>query len=262
MAETNDQQDKLVRAGTLNTALQGVRERVYTRTETDAIIKENGLSDFQRKYLEGIEETAVKSKMVVAVTLSPASKETDGTATAITVTATVKYDNVPVDAEVTGKDGLVFTKQSTGTYRVTTSYPVPTNDNGSNTKSYGCSATYDLNGTKITKDASATFTLYSQVAILQTAGTDKPTEAQIKAAANKRRQVTGTYDIPVTAGQYVWLCVPKGLSQIKDIKSSGFGVPFEAAVSVVVSVGSQSVSYQCYRISGAPQSSPMSVVIS
>ncbi|MBD5199402.1 MAG: hypothetical protein HDS83_03305 [Bacteroidales bacterium] len=260
MAETKER--KLVDEEVLTSVVTAIRENVYTRKEHDEDIKTAGLTPWQKEYLEGIEETEVKSKMAVAVSLSPASKETVGTETAITVTATVKYDNVLVDAEVAGKDGLVFTKKSTGTYTASVSYPVPTNDNGSNTKSYGCSATYDLEGTKITKDASATFTLYSQCAILQTAGTALPTEAQIKAATNKRRAITGTYDISVTPGQYVWLCVPKGLTQIKDIKSSGFGVPFETAQTVAVNVGTQTVSYQCYRISGAPQSSPMSVVIS
>ena len=256
-------EDRPVREKTLKKVVKTMRDVMYNRKEVDEKVdKVLGLSTWQKEYLEGIQDAEVKSKMAVAVSLSPASKETVGTETAITVTATVKYDNVLVDAEVTGKDGLVFTKKSTGTYTASASYPVPTNDNGSNTKSYGASATYDLNGTKITKEASATFTLYSQCAILQTAGTALPTEAQIKAATNKRRQITGTYDIQVTAGQYVWLCVPKGLTQIKDIKSSGFGVPFEAAQSVSVTVGTQTVTYNCYRISGAPQSSPMSVVIS
>lgn len=261
MPESIDQ--KIVTEPVLTAALQEVRAHVNTKKENEDALKElNVLTPWQKEYLDGIQDAEVKSKMAVAVALSPASKETVGTETAITVTATVKYDNVLVDAEVTGKDGLVFTKKSTGTYTASASYPVPANDNGSNTKSYGASVTYDLNGTKITKEASATFTLYSQCAILQTAGTALPTEAQIKAATNKRRQITGTYDIQVTAGQYVWLCVPKGLTQIKDIKSSGFGVPFEAAQTVSVTVGTQTVTYNCYRISGAPQSSPMGVVIS
>ena len=255
--------DKLVTENTLEIALTAVREHVNTKKEDEeALQKLNVLTDWQKKYLEGVEDAEVKSKMAVAVALSPASKETAGTETAITVTATVKYDNVLVDAEVVGKDGLEFTKKSTGTYTASASYPVPANDNGSNTKSYGCSATYDLDGTKITKEASATFTLYSQCAILQTAGTTLPTAEQIKAATNKRRAITGTYDIPVTASQYVWLCVPKGLTQIKDIKSGGFAVPYEAAQTVSVTVGTQTVTYNCYRISGAPQSTPMSVVIS
>ena len=56
--------------------------------------------------------------------------------------------------------------------------------------------------------------------------------------------------------------MPEGIGSVSKITSSGFAVPFEAAVNVSVAFGTQTVNFKCYRISGAPQTSPMDVNVS
>lgn len=219
------------------------------------------LSTWQQKYLSDLEEQEVKSKFAVTLAVSPASKEIDGTATSLTLTATVKYDGQPVEATLTSASGLTFTG-SNGTYKATTTYAKPTEKLGNYSKSYSVTAAYTHDGTAMSKDASANFSLYAQSRILQTAGTDAPTSAVIAAATVKRRGITGTYDIVTEKGKYVWLCVPQGLTGVTKITSSGFGVPIEDPVNVDVAFGTQTVTYRCWRVSGAPQVDKMSVVVS
>lgn len=245
-----------------------MNEKIVTESALEAFtvalkdeVATAGLSPWQQKYLENLEEQEVKGKFSVSLSASPASKEIDGTATSITLTATVKYDGKPVEATVTGKDGLTFTG-SGGTYRATATYAVPAQKKGTYLQNYGVTAAYTHEGTALSKDASASFTLYAQCRILQTAGTAAPAASVIAAATVKRRAITGTYDIATERGKYVWLCVPDGLTGVSKITSSGFGVPFEAAVNVDVPFGSQTVTYRCWRVSGAPQVDKMSVVVS
>lgn len=277
-----DIDNKIVRGAVMKAAFQDLREKVYTRTEVDGAIDARkfktvggeaitgegdipfpeALTEWQRNYLNKLQDDEVKSKFAVTLAVTPSSKESGGTPTALTLTATVKYGGTNVDATVTSKNGLTFTKSSTGVYTASTSYAVPTDKKGTHTQSYGVTAAYTRDGVAMSKDASATFSLYTQCRILQTASTAAPAATAIAAASNKRRAITGTYSIPVTPGQYVWLCVPLGLTMISDIKSSGFGVPYEAPVDVDVTVGTEVTTFKCYRIAGAPQSSPMNVAIS
>lgn len=56
---------------------------------------------------------------------------------------------------------------------------------------------------------------------------------------------SGSYSFSVGAGEYMWLCVPDGMT-IKSVKSSGFDVPMQpVAVVAVANKGN----YNCYRSS-------------
>lgn len=68
----------------------------------------------------------------------------------------------------------------------------------------------------------------------------------------------GSYDIAVAQGQYMWLCVPEGMT-INKVTSSGFAVPMEAAITVAAASG---VSYKCYRSSSTYVAGTVSIVIS
>ena len=225
------------------------------------------LTPWQRQYLADLEESEIKSKFGVQLTLSPSSYEIDGNPVRIELKARHTYDGKPVYAQVddTSGSGLLFATEDsplpTGVSVSSFLFQVPDEKKGSYTRTFSVRAGYTREGTLIQKTASATFTLYAQCRILQTEGTEAPAPATIAAAANKRRSISGTYDIPLTPGQYVWLCVPEGTGAVNTISSGGFAVPFEAAVSVDVPFGSQTVTYRCWRISGAPLDDSMRVTV-
>ena len=225
------------------------------------LLDKDALTPWQKAYLERLEEQEVRSKFAVAMSATPSSKEIDGTDTAVRLTVRPTYDGKGVDAVVTGKDGVVFSG-SGGVYTADVVWPAPTDTKGTYSKSWGAGVEYNLNGTMLSKDVSASVGLYAQCRVLQTAGTDAPAAEAIKSAVVKRRGITGSYDITVVPGQYVWLCVPDGLTGVSGVTSSGFGVPLEPPVSVTVAWGASRVLFRCWRVSGAPQSSPMSVVVS
>nr|DAP45298.1 MAG TPA: hypothetical protein [Caudoviricetes sp.] len=241
---------------------------IATPEDTDITItggSGSGLSDWQKEYLDDLEEQQQAGKFAVSLSASPASKEIDGTATTIQLTARATYDGQPVAASFLFADESELTfeaDQPTGTEKAEYVFAVPSGSAGQYSKSFQVTASYTSNGKVMNKSASATCTLYAQCRILQTAGTTAPTAAEITAATNRRRNITGSYQIAITPNKYVWLCVPEGIGSVSKITSSGFAVPFEAPVTVVVTFGAQTVNYRCYRISGAPQTSPMSVSIS
>ncbi len=225
----------------------------------------SGLTDWQKEYLDGLEEQQAASKFAVSLSVSPSSKEIDGTATTIQLTARATYEGQPVAATFSFANDSELTfeaDQPTGTEKAEYVFAVPSGSAGQYSKSFQATATYSRNGKTMSKTASASCTLYAQCRILQTTGTTAPTAALISAATNKRRNIGGTYDIQITPGQYVWLCVPQGVGNVNKITSGGFAVPFEQPETVAVAYGAQTVNYRCYRISGAPQTSPMSVSIS
>ena len=219
-----------------------------------------GLTPWQEQYLKGLEEQEVAAKFSASATATPSSKEIDGTDTDVVISVSPTFDGSPVEATVTSA-GLTFAK-SGNAYKATAPFPKPTGTSGYYTKSWPVKVTYTKDGKTMEKNLNPSFTLYSQCRILQTAGTTAPTAAEITAATNKRRNITGSYQITITPNQYVWLCVPEGIGSVSKITSSGFAVPFEAAVNVSVAFGTQTVNFKCYRISGAPQTSPMDVNVS
>lgn len=225
------------------------------------LLDKDALTPWQKAYLENLEEQEVRKKFAVAMSAAPASKEIDGTETAVRLTVRPTYDGKGVDAVVKGKDGVVFTG-SGGVYTADVVWGVPAETKGTYSRSWGAVVEYSLNGAVLSKDVSAAVGLYAQCRVLQTAGTGAPAAEAIKSAAVKRRSITGSYDISVVPGQYVWLCVPDGLAGVSGVTSSGFGVPLEPPVSVTVAWGAQKVLFRCWRVSGAPQSSPMRVVVS
>ena len=242
--------------------------RLPETTDTDYLTQVNkctggtgtGLTPWQEQYLKGLEEQEVAAKFSASATATPSSKEIDGTDTDVVISVSPTFDGSPVEATVTSA-GLTFAK-SGNAYKATAPFPKPTGTAGSYTKSWPVKVSYAKDGKTMEKNLNPSFSLYAQCRILQTAGTTAPTAAEITAATNKRRNITGSYQITITPNQYVWLCVPDGIGSVSKITSSGFAVPFEAAVNVSVAFGTQTVNYKCYRISGAPQTSPMDVNVS
>lgn len=121
-----------------------------------------------------------------------------------------------------------------------------------------CTYTDELG--KVEKTASASQTRYAPIKFLSSA--TQPTGAAIAAATQKqvKSAIKGDYSITFTKGEYVWVCVPAFLNAVK-FTSGGFGVPMEDPVTIPVTIGSSTVNYKCYRTTGAPQTSPMSLTI-
>lgn len=67
----------------------------------------------------------------------------------------------------------------------------------------------------------------------------------------------GTYSVAVTKGQYMWLCVPSGMT-ITKVTSSGFTVPMETAATVAVTGKGN---YNCYRSSSTYVAGTVNIVI-
>lgn len=225
-----------------------------------------GLTPWQQKYLQELEDKEFASKFSVSVSVNPSSKEMDGTATSVKITVRTTFDGKPVDATVSDTSGLElnYLSVSTGVYEAVHEIAAPcVDETGKMSRSFGVSASYTPEGgSGLTKSASASVQLYAQCRIMQTDSTEAPDGMEIATATNRRRNITGTYDIAVEPGKYVWLCVPSGIGSISKITSSGFAVPVEPPVEIKVPCGTATVRYRCWRISGAPQSSPMSVVVS
>lgn len=240
---------------------------IATPEDTDITISGgsgSGLTEWQEQYLKGLEEQEMAGRFAVTLSANPSDKETDGTATTIQLTARAAYDGQPVaaafsfanDSELTIEDS-----QLTGVRKASYVYPVPAARAGQYSKSFRVTASYTRNGRAMSKTATATFELYARARILQTAGTAAPEASAIAAASVRRTDIRGSYAVPIEAGRYVWLCVPSGAATIRSITSSGFAVPFEAPVTVAVAFGAQTVDYECYRLSGAPETNPMQITV-
>lgn len=225
-----------------------------------------GLTPWQQQYLQGLEDKEFASRFSVSVSVNPSGKEMDGTATSVRITVRTSFDGKPVDATVSDTSGLElsYLSVSTGVYEAVHEIAAPcVDETGKMSRSFGVSASYTPEGgSGLTRTGSASVQLYAQCRIMQTVTAEAPDGAEIAAATNRRRSITGTYDIPVEPGKYVWLCVPSGIGSVSKVTSSGFAVPVEPPVEIKVPCGTATVRYRCWRISGAPQSSPMSVVVS
>lgn len=101
----------------------------------------------------------------------------------------------------------------------------------------------------VTRNASATVSTYYPCYFGHTTktiivGTDvlSFSKQSIKSSPN------GTYSMSdISQGEYVWLCIPSNFN-INSVKSSGFSVPMEAAISVPVEGKGN---YKCYRTSSS-----------
>ncbi len=219
----------------------------------------DSLTPWQKDYLARQEEAERLSKMTATLSLSPAGTEYTGTAIEYTLTAGVKYDGKAASASVVGTtanlSGVAFTN-GVGKY----SYTPPTTSTGKETVSFTVKCTYTDDLGKVEKTASASQTRYAPIKFLSSAA--QPTGTAIAAATQKqvKSAIKGDYSITFTKGDYVWVCVPAFLTATK-FTSGGFGVPMEAPVTVPVTIGSSTVNYKCYRTTGAPQTSPMSLTI-
>lgn len=219
----------------------------------------DSLPPWQKDFLSRQEEAERLSKYSVALALSPGGSEFTGTAVEYTLTATVKYDGKAVGATVAGTSAnLSGTAFANGTAKY--AYTPPATSTGKESVAFSVKATYTDSLGSIEKSASASQTRYAPIRFLSSAS--QPTGAAIAAATQKqvKSAVKGDYSVAFTKGEYVWVCIPAFLTAVK-FTSGGFGVPMEAPVSVTVPVGSTDVTYRCYRTTGAPQTSPMSLTI-
>lgn len=220
-----------------------------------------GLTDWQKSYLDSLEAESMRQRFSLAVTVTPSSRELDGGyPSMLELKAVPKFDGAVVDAELSCSSVSEWLSRTNGCY-ADVSLIVKPDKKGLKTFTYTVTAKYVHEGTEIVKSASATFTLFAQCRIVQTAGTGVPDGTMIAASTQKRRQITGTYDLALEPGKYVWLCVPDGVGSISKITSSGFAVPFESPVSVDVQLGTETVMFRCWRLSGAPQVESMNVTI-
>lgn len=117
--------------------------------------------------------------------------------------------------------------------------------------------------TGVTKTASTSLT---EVYPMYFGGSAKTTLTSADVTALGKRPLATSPDtpkngteigIPVTGGQYLWLCVPDTMT-ITSIKSSGYGVPHESAAKVAVTGKGN---YNCYRTS-SPIGSTQTMMIS
>ncbi|MDE6278922.1 MAG: hypothetical protein K2M05_03020, partial [Paramuribaculum sp.] len=139
-------------------------------------------------------------------------------------------------------------------------YAAPNQSNGKESLSVSVKCVYTDDLGSIEKTASASQTRYAPIKFLSQDNT--PDSAAIVAATQKqvKSAIKGDYSITFTSKHYVWVCIPEFLTATK-FTSGGFAVPMEAPVNVNVTIGKTTVKYKCYRTSGMPQSSPMSLTI-
>jgi hypothetical protein len=69
---------------------------------------------------------------------------------------------------------------------------------------------------------------------------------------------SGSYNVSVGQGQYMWLCIPSNMN-INKVTSSGFDVPMETAATVAVDGKGN---YKCYRSSSQFNAGTVAIVVS
>ena len=240
---------------------KGLSTNDYTDEEKQKLadLGSKALTSWQQQYLKEQEQAERESKYVASMAMTPAGTEFTGAEVNYQLKVTARYDNKAVSVAVTptsaNLSGVNFTD---GAAQV--AFPAPATSNGKVTVSYSANASYTDEYGSLTKPVSASQTRYAPIKILSKATT--PTSADIVAATQKfvKAAVAGDYSVTLTPDVYVWICVPT-FTTPTSFTSSGFSVPMEAPVDVTVKIGSTDVTYRCYRTSGAPQSSPMSLKI-
>lgn len=218
------------------------------------------LTPWQRSYLERQESTERTGKYSVSLGLSPSATEFTGAAVALTLTVTAKFDGVKVAAEITPNtsnlNGITFAND-----KAEVIWPAPAISQGSVSVSYGVKAKYTDSDGSIEKTATASQTRYAPMRWVCKPSDSVPTSDEIKAGVKTvKSSAAGTYSIPFSQGDYVWLCIPAFMN-ISKVTSGGFDVPVEASQPAICRIGSCDVSYKCVRISGRPQTSPISLTI-
>lgn len=221
-----------------------------------------GLTQWQKSWLAQQEESDRQGKFYVGLVGSGVGQEYTGTALNALLQATVMFDGKRVDGTITGTtanlEGVTFGAGGSASAPLS----VPAASTGRVADVFTIRGDWDDGNGVLSKTASVTFTRYAPMRFLSKSGTDAPTPEEITAAAQKqvKGSIAGTYQIELTPGEYVWVCVPSFLTA-GGFTSGGFAVPMEAAVSVAVKIGGTTVTYRCHRTSGAPTKSPMSLTI-
>lgn len=180
--------------------------------------------------------------LAVTLTLSPSLAENNGQSRNVTASWTVKRNNVSVAPEsltlTVGGSQVSVNKTDTNkvlSLNVTTSVTIQ--------------ATY----AGMTKSASKTVTFVLPMYFGFSASASGITPTSLTKQGLKTSP-DGSYSLNnSTTGNYMWLCVPSSMS-IGTVKSGGFEVPMEAAVTVS--------GYKCYRSSAALTSGTWDIVIS
>lgn len=226
--------------------------------EGDIVIP--ALSPWQKSFLEKQEQTERTGKFAVSLALSPSSSEFTGTAVALTLTVTAKFDGAKVAAEITPStsnlNGVTFAND-----KAEVIWPSPSISQGNVSVSYGIKAKYTDSDGSIEKTATASQTRYAPMRWVCKPSDSTPTSDELKTGVKTvKSSVAGTYSIPFAQGDYVWLCVPAFMN-IAKVTSGGFDVPVEGAQTAICRIGSCDVSYKCVRVSGRPQTSPISLTI-
>lgn len=235
----------------------GVKKVLETARKWDA--EKKALTPWQEDFLNRQEEAERLGKFTASLAMNPNSSEFTGQNIDFTLTATTKYDGAAVSSVVTPTSANIQNVEfanGVGHYN----YSSPTQSAGKETISVSVKCVYTDDLGSIEKTASASQTRYAPVKFISSAGT--PDSAAIVAATQKqvKSAIKGDYSIAFTQGEYVWVCVPSFLTPTK-FTSAGFGVPMEAPVNVNVAIGNTTVTYKCYRTTGKPQTSPMSLSI-
>lgn len=235
-----------------------------------------GVTEWGRGYLQRQQEAEQLSKLAASLSFSPASgSEMIGGSEGFHVTltlkltfdgkaatgATVKLVSSGSTPAFTGVDGTLTESDTPGTYTASVDKQEALSvTDGKISQTFRVQVSY--NG--LTKTFDYSYAQYAAIRFVSKAGTATVTAAEVGAATVKyvKASVGGSYSVAHTAGQYLWICVP-GFMSVNKATSGGFDAPLEAAQSVTgVNSGEVSVTYKCYRMSGAAQSSPVSLVIS
>lgn len=219
-----------------------------------------GLTDSEASYLQKKVQEEYNARMSVALSVSKTVIE-KGASTAVTLTATVKFDgsNV-VPSSLTVKQGstaVTMTKQTDNTYTGSVTL--------TDAASFSVSATY--NG--VTKTASASVAAYYKFYVGQTtAATVTALPSSGFTAKGPQSSAAGTYAFTFTAGQYAYFLLPSGVSRGK-LTSAGADGLYHAVEGVsdvpFIKQGSQAtingVTYDVFRLANAQAASSHSITI-
>lgn len=188
--------------------------------------------------------TALIVKLHAVLTLSADKTVIEkGVATDVTLTHSAKFDGA----------NLTYTLQVNGA-ALANPYSI------SDKTTFNCVFKIDNSNPKLVTDISKSITVNAYYA-KWIGGSTKSTITAADVTTFVKQSITasaaGTYNVTSTDNQYIWFCVPDGMS-ISKITLGGFAVPNEAPITLSVS----GVSYKCYRTTNPLTAGTRSFVVS
>lgn len=177
-----------------------------------------------------------------------------GVSTSVTFTGTASFNS---STELVEEMDIYASSSASGTAVATASTsPVTYTVDLSDTVTYSVLAVIGGVSKTATRKVSAYYPMYLL------ASADTPTSSTVTTGTKQTISSTGagSRSITTSEGDYIWLCVPSGVTVPSSATMSGFDCPIQTEGTVTVTVNSASVSYTLVRTTNAMKADTLTIV--